>query len=873
MFKHLTKAAGYGIFGAVEYGIGAVRPGARPSRDQRRADAILAFLLRMGPIYIKMGQIAATRSDLLPPSWVDTLRVLQDQTPHMSEEQTRRAIERELGAPLTATFASFDLRPVASASVAQVHLAELRDGRRVAVKLVKDAVPEQIEESLTSLRTVVRLVHGAVAPVRYLELPSRFDEVARLLRPQADMTREAAQQQRIHANLNGHPFAKVPAVVPELVTRRMLVMEYMEGIAGKHAETVGFPRAQLAQRLQDIIYTMLYMHGICHGDPHPGNVMFTPKGEVILLDYGITAELTEDEKWGLSSFYYACTRREWSIAVDRFTRHFVAAGPALHERRAAYDAEMVEVLRHHFDISTNQWSTIAYFNDVNAVLRRYDSRYTASFTKVELVFLSGEGFATQIDPDIDIWANARKFTDRYSPYMSAEVERRFEADFEQQMPTSLAMRDRASATLVAPTHIDRYFFPSGFPVFVKEAVGGNIRDFDGNEYIDLSGGYGPHLLGYAHPAINAAIAGGLEQGLVNGIGNAAEIELAELLVDAFPAADKAVLCNSGTEAILFAIRICRGYRRRSRVAKFEGHYHGFSDQGLVSSWFRFSGDRDRPAPVAGSLGTDPATVAGTMVLQYGDIDGLARLREHADELACVVLEPMPTSVVALNIEFLAELRRLCTELDIPLVFDEVVSGFRVAYGGVQLLADIHPDITCLGKVIGGGLPCGAVVGAGRYIDMAKSSQDPFYDYENKVFAGGTLSGNSLTCTAGLAALRYLGAHPQLYTELEANTQRLAAMMREATALREIPCRINARNTIFSLNFSHREAGLYRERMAGSNFKATIALAYYMRRHQVYMAELHSFLISAAHTGEDLDQVAHAFEKSLDQMLADQLFVT
>ncbi|ATL69252.1 aminotransferase class III-fold pyridoxal phosphate-dependent enzyme [Nocardia terpenica] len=871
MFRHLTRIVGYGALGAVEYSAGAVRRRHR-GRDQRRADAILAFLLRMGPIYIKIGQIAATRSDLLPESWVDTLRVLQDQTPHMTEDQTRRATERELGGPLEQTFRSFDLVPIASASVAQVHAAELHDGRRVAVKLVKDSVPEQIEESLRSLGTMVKLVHGTVSPVRDLDLPKRFDEVARLLRPQADMTHEADRQQRIHRNFAAHPYVKVPAVLPELITRRMLVMEYMDGVAGKHAGAVGFPGPRLAQRLQDVIYTMLYMHGMCHGDPHPGNVMFTAEGELILLDYGVTVELSEDEKWGLSSFYYACTRKEWDIAADRFTRHFVVAGPLLRERRADYDAEMIEVLRYHFDISTNQWSTVAYFNDVNGLLRKYDSRYTTNFTKVELVFLSCEGFATQIDPGIDIWSNARKFTDRYSPYMSAEVERRFETDFQRQMPTSLALRDRARSTLVAPTHIDRYFFPSGFPVFVKDAAGGSVRDFDGNEYIDLSGGYGPHLLGYAHPAIRSALAAGIDRGLVNGIGNAVEIELAEALVGAFPAAEKAVLCNSGTEAILFAIRMCRGYRRRTAVAKFEGHYHGFSDQGMVSSWFRFSGDRERPDPVSGSLGSDPATVAGTVVMQYGDLEGLQRLREHADELACVLLEPMPTSVVALNLDFLTELRRLCTELGIPLIFDEVVTGFRVAYGGVQVLADIHPDLTCLGKVIGGGLPCGAVVGRGQFIDMAKSSQDPYYDYENKVFAGGTLSGNSLTCTAGLATVRYLDEHREIYRQLETNTDRLAELMRTATTERDIACRINARNSIFSLNFSHREAGLYRERMAGSNFKATIALAYYMRKHQVYLPELHSFLISAAHSVEDIDQVGHAFEKSLDEMHSDQLFV-
>ncbi|GHI01713.1 aminotransferase [Streptomyces cellostaticus] len=873
MLTHLVKAASFAAWGAARYGVTSLRGRDATTRDRRRATSILSFLTRMGPIYIKLGQIAATRSDLLPPEWVTTLRVLQDQAPYMAPSAVRRAVERELGGPLDDTFRTFRMQPVASASVAQVHCAELRDGRKVAVKLVKDGVPEQIEESLRSLSALLRLVHRCVPKVRELELPKRFDEVARLLRPQADMKNEAHQQQRIHANFAQHSYVRVPTVLTELVTDRMLVMDFMDGIPGTRAEDVAFPRERLAQRLQDVVYTMLYMHGISHGDPHPGNIMFTPGGELILLDFGITVELSEDEKWGLSSFYYACSRKEWDIAVDRFTRHFVEAGPELAARRAEYDEQMAQVLRHHFDLSSTRWSTIAYFNDVNKVLRRYRARYTTNFTKVELVFLSGEGFAAQLDPDMDIWGNARKFTDRYSPYMSTEVEDRFTQAFTRQMPASLNLRDRARQTLVAPTHADRYFFPSVFPVFVREASGGRLRDFDGNEYIDLHGGYGPHLLGYAHPVVTAAIREAAGRGLVNGIGNTHEVELAERLVSAFPTADKALLCNSGTEAVLLAIRMCRGYRRRSVVAKFEGHYHGFSDQGMVSSWFRFSGDRARPTPIAGCLGTAPGAVDGTLVLQYGDMPGLARLREHADDLACVVLEPMPTSLVCLDVPFLTELRALCTELGIPLVFDEVVSGFRAAYGGAQIIADVHPDLTCLGKVIGGGLPCGAVVGRTDLIDMAKSSQDPFYDYENKVFAGGTFSGNSLTCAAGVATLRHLDENPHIYTQLEDNTQRLAAMMREATQGRDIACRLSARNTFFSLNFSHREAGLYRERMAGSNFKATIALAYYMRKHKIHLPELHAFLLSAAHTTENLDQIAHAFEESLDDMLADGLFVT
>ncbi|HVG01508.1 MAG TPA: aminotransferase class III-fold pyridoxal phosphate-dependent enzyme, partial [Nitrospira sp.] len=238
----------------------------------------------------------------------------------------------------------------------------------------------------------------------------------------------------------------------------------------------------------------------------------------------------------------------------------------------------------------------------------------------------------------------------------------------------------------------------------------------------------------------------------------------------------------------------------------------------------------------------------------------------------VICEPMPTSLANYDKEFLQALRTLCTELDIPLIFDEVVTGFRVAYGGSQTLTGITPDLTCVGKIIGGGLPCGGVVGSRKLIDIARSSQDPFFDYEHKVFVGGTMSGNTLSCAAGVAALSHLKQNPEIYVELDKKTNWLAEEFRKIATSKGISCHVNARHSIFSLNFTHRTAKFYRDKLAGSNFKATIALAYYMRKHGVYMPELHSFLLSAAHTQEDLETIAVAFQQSLEEMLADGLFV-
>jgi len=868
---HLTKLLAVTFAYGIAYLANAAgRKGG--AREQVQAEWLRRYLLQLGPIYVKIGQIIATRSDLIPQTWVVVLRTLQDDAPHMNEKQTRKLVERALPKPMNEVFQEFNPRPIASASIAQVHAAVLRDGRKVAVKLVKKNVPRQIQSNLKIIAFLIQLSHFLVPSARRLDLPKRFTELQSLLMAQADMKQEAHRQELIYANFKGHPYVRIPAVFSEMSGPSMLVMEFMDGISGKDVHLVDFPRQRIAQRLQDTIYTMLYMHGLCHGDTHPGNVFFTKNGDLVLLDFGITVELDEDEKWGLSSFYYACTRKEWDIAVERFTKHFVIHTAELERNWADYAADICKVLQWHFDVHSARWSTIAYFRDINEVLKKYGAMYTTNFTKVELVFLSCEGFASQIDPDIDIWKNARMFTDRYSPYISPNVKRAFDEHFGRLIPSSLAMRETANECLVAPTHMHRYFFPSAYPLFVKSACCGRIIDMDDNCYVDLSGGYGPHILGYAHPCITSALASRIKCGWVNALGNDAEVELARLIVDAIAPSGKAILCNSGTEAALVAARLCRAYRRRSRIAKLEGHFHGFSDMGMVSSWFRFAGSRHNPSPIAGTEGCDRGAVENTLVLQYGYCEGLERLRNQADTLACVICEPMPSSIANYDGEYLKQLRALCTELDIPLVFDEVVTGFRVTYGGAQTMIGVTPDLTCVGKIIGGGLPCGGVVGARKLIDLARSSEDPFFDYENRVFVGGTMSGNTLSCTAGVAALSHLKEHPEIYEELDAKTEWLAEEFRNIARQHGIACRVSARHSIFSLNFTHRTARFYRDKMAGSNFKATVALAYYMRKHGVYMPELHSFLISAAHTQQDLETTAFAFDQSLKEMLADELFV-
>jgi glutamate-1-semialdehyde 2,1-aminomutase len=829
------------------------------------------YFLRLGPLYIKIGQILATRSDLLSKEAIAELRTLQDDVPPVAGHKIRALLEAHYGRPLETVFKDFSPESIASASIAQVHAAVLATGEKVAVKVVKPGVKTRLERNLTALQWVVNATHFLVPPLRQLNAPDRVREVATLLRSQTDMVEEARNQEALYENFKQHQYVRIPKLYAAFCGPQVLVMEFVEGIRGKDFANVDLPPEQLARRLQDTVYTMLYMHGVCHGDPHPGNIFFTKDGTYIFVDFGITVYMTEDEKWGLSSFYYACIRQEWDNAIERFTRHFVTKKEGITGREAEYREALGAVLRRHFDTVRNQWSTSEFFRDINEVLKKFGAQYVTNFTKAELALTSCEGFANQIDPTIDVWENARGFSDRFSPFMNDTVRATFDQHYAQLIPKSLELRQRAREVMVAPTHLDRYFLPSTYPLFVKRGEGSRIIDADGNSYIDLAGGYGPHILGYAHPVVTKALGDAVASGNLNAVGHESEIELAELLVDAHPTADKVIFSNSGTEAVLHALRLARAYRRRSRVAKFEGQYHGFSDQGMVSSWFRFGGSKARPTAVAGTQGCHPGVVSDTLILQYGHPESIERIREDRDELACVICEPMPAAMASYNLEFLQALRAECTKWDIPLIYDEVVTGFRVAYGGAQVLSDVHPDLTCLGKIIGGGLPCGAVVGRRELIDMARTSNDPFVDYEKKAFVGGTLSGNHLTSVAGTAAVSYLRDNPQVYTELEQKTRCLANTLDGIAKRFEVPLLVKANRSIFSLTFSHRPAKFFRERISGSNFKATLALAYYMRKHGVYMPELHTMLISAAHTCEDLQEVGHAFERSLDEMVSSGFF--
>jgi glutamate-1-semialdehyde 2,1-aminomutase len=843
----------------------------RGDRRLRLATTLRSYLLRMGPLYMKAGQVLGTQSGLLPKQATDEFRSFFSGLPPMRQRALVRVIRKGLRQPVEEVFDWFDWSPIAVGSVAQVHHAVLNGGQHVAVKVVKSGVRARLEASSWLLAKLLWLAHLLFPPMRKYSVPGYFSELRPLLTGQCDMWQEAQRQSEIARNFRNHPYLRIPRTFDALCGEDILIMEYMEGTPGQEAADARYPGAALASRLQDIFYSMVYFHGQFHVDPHPGNVMFGADGQIILLDFGLVGHLSEDDKWNLSSFYYAVILGEWELAVKRFTRAFVAQPGQLDSAGSAYVEELSSILRAHFQDESSRWSTMAFFDDATRLLRRYRARVSTRFSLLALSLLTGEGFISQVDPEIDIWHNARRFTDRFSPYLSEELRGQIERELGQRIPESMATSRDASRYLVAPTHLDRFVLPSAFPLIVRDASGSKIRDIDGNEYIDLSCGYGPHILGYAHPRIVSAIAEAAAEGAVNALASPRELLLAEQIAGAFGQRSKVILSNSGTEAVLMALKIARAYTGRQKIGKLEGHYHGFSDQGMVSSWFRYRGDALRPDPVANSAGVQQSVVDDTLVLQYGEPATLERIAMHAGSLAAVILEPMPAALADIDSAFLRELREVCRRHGILVIYDEVVTGFRVHYGGAQHIAGVEPDLTCLGKIIGGGLPCGALVGDPAIIDIARTTGDPFLDVDSRVFVGGTMSGNSITAAAGAAALGHLRDHPEIYDELRRKTAWLAGELKAHAVAHDVPCNIKGTGSIFSITFDYAIPRRVRDRLAGSNMKANLALAYYLRSAGVYMPELHTMMLSDAHSDTDLEQVSDAFGNCISRMSREGYF--
>ncbi len=394
----------------------------------------------------------------------------------------------------------------------------------------------------------------------------------------------------------------------------------------------------------------------------------------------------------------------------------------------------------------------------------------------------------------------------------------------------------------------------GTPPFLTRGQGSRVWDVDGNEYIDYLGSWGPLALGHAHPAVVEAVQRAAADGTSFGAPVEQEVELAEIICGALPSVDSVRLVNSGTEACMTALRLARAYSGRSKIVKFAGNYHGHSDGLLVAAG---SGALTHGVPT--SAGVPEAYAAETLVATYNDIASVAELFDaFPNDIAAVIVEPVAGNmgVVAPSAGFLSSLRSITEANGALLIFDEVITGFRVAYGGAQSLFGVTPDITTMGKIIGGGLPVGAYGGRRDVMEMV-APLGPMYQ-------AGTLSGNPLAVRAGVATLKEL-QRPGTYERLEASVNRLTDGIAAAFAQAEVPAIINRVGSMFTGFFNPGPVTTLSE-VERSDTTSYGRYFHALLERGVYIApsQFEAGFVSIAHTDADIDRTIVAVRDALSQ---------
>jgi glutamate-1-semialdehyde 2,1-aminomutase len=395
----------------------------------------------------------------------------------------------------------------------------------------------------------------------------------------------------------------------------------------------------------------------------------------------------------------------------------------------------------------------------------------------------------------------------------------------------------------------------GSPVFIKSAKGSKIYDVDGNEYIDYVLSWGPMILGHTHPRITKALQKAAERGTSYGAPTGLEIELAGMIRKAYPSMEIVRMVNSGTEATMSAIRVARGFTGRDKVIKFEGCYHGHADGLLVKAG---SGAATFGVPTSPGVPRDYAR--HTITLPFNDRKLLEKvIKKNAKSIACVILEPVigNSGCVLPKIGFLQGLRRLTQRYGIILIFDEVMTGFRVSYGGAQKVYRIKPDMTCLGKVIGGGLPVGAY--GGRKEIMRRVAPD------GPIYQAGTLSGNPLAMTAGIETLRIL-SRPGTYKKLNKKAGDLEHGLKDAARRAGVKTKFYRAGTMFCTYFTDREVHNFTDAANTDTAKfAKFFRSMLERGVNLAPSAFEAGFISLAHTHADINKTVRAAYESLKEL--------
>lgn len=396
----------------------------------------------------------------------------------------------------------------------------------------------------------------------------------------------------------------------------------------------------------------------------------------------------------------------------------------------------------------------------------------------------------------------------------------------------------------------------GNPLFMQHASGAYLYDEDGNKFVDLINSWGPMILGHAHPIVEEAVRKALTGSPSFGAPTRREVEMAELICSIVPSIEQVRMVNSGTEATMAAIRVARGYTGRDKIIKMEGCYHGHADSFLIAA-----GSGAMTFGVPDSPGVTKGVANDTLTAPFNNLETVAKLlNENTNQVAALILEPVVGNMgcVLPQQGYLQGLRRLCDEHNVVLIFDEVMTGFRLSLGGAQELFGVKPDMTTLGKIVGGGLPVGAY-GGKKEIMGCVSPAGPVYQ-------AGTLSGNPLAMAAGLALLKYLKEHSEVYEQINTAGSKIAQGLQNQIKQFELEASVNQLGSMFTLFFTKESVTNY-----GSAKKADAVLfgKYFqaMLQRGIYLApsQFEAMFISTALTDDVVDQILSASESSLQSM--------
>jgi glutamate-1-semialdehyde 2,1-aminomutase len=422
---------------------------------------------------------------------------------------------------------------------------------------------------------------------------------------------------------------------------------------------------------------------------------------------------------------------------------------------------------------------------------------------------------------------------------------------------SRALYEQAKRVLVGGVNspVRAFMAVGGTPRFINKAHGSRIWDEDGNAYIDYVCSWGALILGSTHPKVVAALRSAIYRGTSYGAPTRREVELANLIINSVPSIQKIRFVNSGTEATMSALRVARAYTKRNRVLKFEGCYHGHADALLVKG-----GSGMATFGIPDSAGVTSAAAADTIVAPYNNLEQVKQIfEEHADEIAAIIVEPIAANMglIPPKPDYLQGLRYITKKYGSLLIFDEVITGFRASLGGAQKLYGVQPDLTCLGKIVGGGLPVGAYGGPDEIMRLVAPS--------GPVYQAGTLSGNPLAMAAGIATLRLAGGKG-FYQRLEQITTRLRSGLNAAAREAEVELQLTQVGSMLGLFFTHKEVYDYRD-VKGSDTVAYSLFFNAMLERGVYLppSPFETVFLSSAHNQRDIIKTVNAAAAAFSQI--------